>query len=161
MIDTTMEDNLMTAALKAMVLFALGIWAALLLVVYLLSGWAVKPMARAWDMQRQFVADASHDLKTPLTVILSNTELLKQQTEGAESPEVDRIQSAGKRMKDLVQKGSQFLISSHSPILTAYPDAVIWELRDTGMRRTQWRETENYILTKRFLADPSYFLDLD
>ena len=64
-------------------------------------------------------------------------------------------------MKDLVQRGSQFLISSHSPILTAYPDAVIWELRDTGMRRTQWRETENYILTKRFLADPSYFLDLD
>jgi len=64
-------------------------------------------------------------------------------------------------MKDLVQKGSQFLISSHSPILTAYPEAVIWELRDTGMRRTQWRETENYILTKRFLADPSYFLDLD
>ena len=103
-IDTTMEDNLMAAALKAIILFALGIWAALLLVVYLLSGWAVKPMARAWDMQRQFVADASHDLKTPLTVILSNTELLKQQTEGAESPEVDRIQSAGKRMKDLVQE---------------------------------------------------------
>lgn len=64
-------------------------------------------------------------------------------------------------MRELVKKGSQFIISSHSPILTAYPEAVIWELRENGMRRTDWQETENYILTKRFLSDPSYFLDTD
>ena len=103
-VDTAMEDRLVTAALKALALFAVGLWAALFLLVYLLSGWAVKPMAKAWDMQRQFVADASHDLKTPLTVILSNSELLKQQSEGSEAPELDRIDAAGKRMKDLVQK---------------------------------------------------------
>lgn len=103
-VDTAMEDRLMTAAVKALALFAAGIWGALLLVVWLLSGWAVKPMAQAWDMQRQFVADASHDLKTPLTVILSNSELLKQQNEGADAPELDRIDTAAKRMKDLVQK---------------------------------------------------------
>ena len=103
-VDTAMEDRLVTAAVKALALFAVGLWAALFLLVYLLSGWAVRPMAKAWDMQRQFVADASHDLKTPLTVILSNSELLKQQGEGNEAPELDRIESAGKRMKDLVQK---------------------------------------------------------
>ena len=103
-VDTAMEDRLMTAAVKALALFAAGVWAALLLLVWLLSGWAVKPMAKAWAMQRRFVADASHDLKTPLTVILSNSELLKQQGEGQDSPELDRIQSAGRRMKDLVQK---------------------------------------------------------
>jgi signal transduction histidine kinase len=103
-VDTTLEDRLMTAAMKALGLFAAGVWLALLLLVWLLSGWAVRPMARAWDMQRQFVADASHDLKTPLTVILSNSELLKQQSEGKEVPELDRIQTAGQRMKDLVQK---------------------------------------------------------
>ena len=103
-VDTTLEDRLLTAAMKALALFAVGVWLALLLLVYLLSGWAVRPMAKAWDMQRQFVADASHDLKTPLTVILSNSELLKQQNEGREAPEVDRIETAGKRMKDLVQK---------------------------------------------------------
>lgn len=64
-------------------------------------------------------------------------------------------------MKDLVDKGSQFLISSHSPILTAFPDAVIWELRENGMQQTNWRETENYILTRRFLSDPAYFLELE
>ena len=103
-VDTAVEDRLLTAATKALVLFAAGTWAALLLLVWLLSGWAVRPMAKAWDMQRQFVADASHDLKTPLTVILSNSELLKQQSETADAPEVDRIEAAGRRMKDLVQK---------------------------------------------------------
>lgn len=104
MVDTTMEDRLVTAAVKALGLLAVGVWAALLLLVYLLSGWAIQPMAKAWDMQRQFVADASHDLKTPLTVILSNSELLKQQSQGTDAPELDRIEAAGRRMKDLVQK---------------------------------------------------------
>ena len=103
-VDTAMEDRLMTAAMKALALFAAGLWLALLLLVWLLSGWAVGPMAKAWDMQRQFVADASHDLKTPLTVILSNSELLKQRTDVADAPELDRIEAAGRRMKDLVQK---------------------------------------------------------
>ena len=102
-VDTAMEDRLVTAAAKALGLFAGGTWLALLLLVWLLSGWAVKPMAQAWDMQRQFVADASHDLKTPLTVILSNSELLKQQS-ADDTPELDRIEAAGRRMKDLVQK---------------------------------------------------------
>ena len=43
----------------------------------LLSNWVIKPVARAWDQQRQFVADASHELKTPLSVIMANAELMQ------------------------------------------------------------------------------------
>jgi len=42
-----------------------------------LAQWMVKPIDTAWRQQRQFVADASHELKTPLTVIMTNAELIQ------------------------------------------------------------------------------------
>ncbi len=49
-----------------------------LAVSLLLARWAVKPVDSAWKQQQQFVGDASHELKTPLTVIMTNAELLQQ-----------------------------------------------------------------------------------
>lgn len=43
---------------------------------YLLARWVVKPVEKAWNQQKQFIADASHELKTPLTVIMTDAELL-------------------------------------------------------------------------------------
>lgn len=46
----------------------------------LLSRWAIRPVETAWDQQKQFIADASHELKTPLAVILTNAELLEEES---------------------------------------------------------------------------------
>ena len=41
-----------------------------------LANWAIKPIDIAWNRQKQFIADASHELKTPLTVISTNTDVV-------------------------------------------------------------------------------------
>ena len=51
--------------------------AALLLVVRRLARWILRPVEEAWDQQRRFVSDASHELKTPLAVILANAQILE------------------------------------------------------------------------------------
>ncbi len=71
----------------------------------LLSHWVIKPVATAWDQQRQFVADASHELKTPLAVIMANAELMQNDDTG----EADRkkfshnILSTTYQMRSLVE----------------------------------------------------------
>ena len=50
----------------------------LFLISLFLAGWALRPVERAWDQQRRFVSDASHELKTPLTVILANLDILRR-----------------------------------------------------------------------------------
>ena len=52
---------------------------------------------------------------------------------------------------ELVQANSQFIIATHSPILLAYPNAVIYQLDEEGMRKVKYEETEHFMITKYFL----------
>lgn len=61
-------------------------------------------------------------------------------------------------MNELVKQNSQFIISTHSPILMTYPDADLWELSRDGMRQVSYRETEHYQLTRNFLENPERML---
>lgn len=60
-------------------------------------------------------------------------------------------------IRRLTEKNSQFIISTHSPILTAYPGAVIYEITEDGIMERDWRMTENYMITRRFLGNPEAF----
>ena len=55
------------------------------------------------------------------------------------------------RMHDLVAADSQFIIATHSPILMAYPDALIYQLGEHGLERVDYEDTEHFAITRNFL----------
>ncbi len=58
----------------------------------------------------------------------------------------------------LVQEGSQFLVATHSPILLAFPGALIYQLGPEGIAPIAYEETEHYQVTRGFLLDRERFL---
>lgn len=98
---TTMNNLLRTCLMIGAVSFLV-----FLAVSILLARWAVKPVAVAWENQRQFVADASPELKTPLTVILSNAQMLAGNGGDPQLREklTANILTVSEQMKDLVAK---------------------------------------------------------
>ena len=71
-----------------------------------LSKWVVRPVENAFRQQRQFIADASHELKTPLAVIMTNVQIMKDSTEDEESKGIfcERILTMSNQMKNLVEE---------------------------------------------------------
>lgn len=64
-----------------------------------------------------------------------------------------------RRIHDLVQQGSQFVISTHSPIILAYPDATIYCCTDDGLEAIDYEDAEPVRLTTSFLAARQRFLN--
>ena len=89
--DTTTERATLRNLLYVSLLIFLLAEAVFLGISVLLSHWTIRPVAKAWDQQRQFVADASHELKTPLSVIMANAELLQSD----DLPDGDRKRFSG------------------------------------------------------------------
>lgn len=105
-LDESVRGQLQDQQLSSNVILGL-----MLLPVFYLFSWGVsilivRPVKRAWEQQRQFVADASHELKTPLTVILSNTDLILADC-GEENTELrrraDYVRQEAGRMRTLVR----------------------------------------------------------
>jgi predicted ATPase len=76
--------------------------------------------------------------------------------EAALSP--TRQMSLLSRMHELVAQKSQFVIATHSPIILAYPDAVIYHLGSDGIKKICFEDTEHYVVTKEFLNNPERML---
>ena len=104
--DISSEKNTLNSLLQSFIIIGFISFFVFLGISIFLAKWAIKPVARAWQQQKQFVADASHELKTPLTVIMTNSELL-QSTDFNEEERYHFLQSIALmsgQMKQLVEK---------------------------------------------------------
>ncbi len=79
-----------------------GSFLIILLLIILMSKKAVKPIAESYEKQKQFVTDANHELKTPLTLILSNVDIVESET--GKNEWLDDIRSEGERMGLLINQ---------------------------------------------------------
>lgn len=104
--DMSSEISTMRHLLQNCLLIGGASFLVFLAISILLAHWAVKPVEMAWEQQRKFVADASHELKTPLTVILSNAQMLAEcETDPVLQKKLTaNILTVSGQMKDLVTR---------------------------------------------------------
>ncbi len=109
---SSLSSRMLTTGLWFLLAFfvALGVFLAISI---LLSRFASRPLENAIKMDREFVANISHDLKTPLTVILANNSILKQNPEatvGEQTQWIESTDGASNRMLEMIDE--MLLLSS-------------------------------------------------
>ncbi|MDR3766811.1 MAG: HAMP domain-containing sensor histidine kinase [Butyricicoccus sp.] len=124
--DTSHE----TIAMRNLILILCGIGTlslcAFLCISLFLFRKALQPVENAWVQQRRFVTDASHELKTPLTVILANLGILLAHPEDSIAQHrqwVVNSREEAERMKSLVED-MLFLAQSDAGALPAETESV-------------------------------------
>ena len=101
-INENLKENILQGALTSLI----SIFVLSLITIRLVSI-ALAPVEKAWEQQKQFIADASHDLKTPLTVILANNNIISSHRDKTIESQMKWIESTNEeaqRMSDLINK---------------------------------------------------------
>ena len=96
MLDELIRNCILIGIVGYVIFFAISI---------ILAEWVTRPVEKAWGEQKQFIADASHELKTPLTVIMTNAEMLTDNgyNENEKDNFTKNILISSKRMRGLVE----------------------------------------------------------
>lgn len=77
--ERSIQTRMLSELIWISLLVACGTFVVLFVFSFFLSNWAVKPVSAAFDRQRRFISDASHELKTPLTIISANVDVLENE----------------------------------------------------------------------------------
>ena len=112
------SNNMVFANLRNTVLVSVGLFFGSMVIIFLISLWlsglAVKPVKKAWEQQKQFVADASHELKTPLTIILANNNIMMSHPQSRVTDERQWLESTEEEAQHMKQLIDQMLFLAKS-----------------------------------------------
>jgi signal transduction histidine kinase len=101
-LDCTRELNTFHTFLFASIGISLAGICVMLLLIFLFSRPVMRPIAESYEKQRRFITDASHEIKTPLTIIEANTEVIEM--DHGESEWTESIRNQVKRLTGLTEK---------------------------------------------------------
>ena len=104
-VDVTDSHRMLRSLLLTLSALALVILTMFFFISRYFANKAIEPMKRAWEQQNRFVADASHELKTPLSVIQANCGALyanKEETVESQFKWIEHINSGADRMAGLI-----------------------------------------------------------
>ena len=132
--DISSEQQTLQGLVRSSLLIGGGSLLALIGLAILLARWAVRPVETAWRQQKQFVADASHELKTPLTVILTNTELLQSPDydEAQKQQFTDGIRTMAQQMRALVERLLELARAENARPQAAFAPVCLSEVAETS-----------------------------
>ena len=132
--DISSEQQTLQGLVRSSLLIGGGSLLALIGLAILLARWAVRPVETAWRQQKQFVADASHELKTPLTVILTNTELLQSPDydEAQKQQFTDGIRTMAQQMRALVERLLELARAENARSQAAFAPVCLSEVAETS-----------------------------
>lgn len=103
--DRSIEKATLASLLRTFFLVSAGCLCAFFIISYILSKWLLEPIKNAMQQQMLFIADASHELKTPITIISANTDIIAshaEETVASQQKWLGYIKDEATRMTDLV-----------------------------------------------------------
>lgn len=133
--DISSEQATIQNLIKNCVFIGILSFGIFLALSFFLARWAIKPVENAWQQQKQFVADASHELKTPLTVIITNAELLQsgQYTEEEHLRFSDSILTMAQQMRGLVESLLELARVDNGAVKTTFAQLNLSQIVSDGV----------------------------
>ena len=98
--DNSNEQNIVIQSVRTAFLLFIILEFVIIYISKELTSWIIKPIIETFDKQKQFITDASHELKTPLAVIMASSDALEN--EPSETKWLDNIKSEVDRMNILI-----------------------------------------------------------
>ncbi len=120
--DISSENGVLSQLVRTCVFIAVLSFGVFFVISILLARWTVKPVETAWSEQKQFVADASHELKTPLTVIMTNAEMLQDSSHSEEKKKQfsESILTMSRQMRGLTESLLELARSDNHTVNTVF-----------------------------------------